>query len=76
MRYQTHSVPDRRPRSSPRDPGALTPCTWTGPGPARTSAQPICGQDAATRLRRDRPEPTTGKITAAMTANKAGIHSR
>jgi hypothetical protein len=38
------------------------------PGPA--------SQPSATRLRRDRPEPTTGKITAAMTANKAGIHSR
>jgi len=79
MRYQTHSSPDRRPRSTPRGPAALTPCTWTGSGPrgrARISAQLRCGQDAATRLRRDRPEPTTGKITAAMTANKAGIHRR
>jgi len=34
------------------------------------------GRHQQHRLRRDRREPTTGKITAAMTANKAGIHSR
>ncbi len=74
-RYQTQSAPDSRPDSRPRGPAALVPCTCSGPAPATTRAQPTRGQGAASRLRRASPDPTTGRITAAMTANPPGIHS-
>ena len=49
-------------------------CTCRGPDPGRTCAQAARGQGAAAPLRRGRPDPTTGRITAATMANPPGIH--